>query len=136
MGNTNQGVEYKLGEETIPHDSEEKDLGVIISEDTKSSRQCAAAANKAMSKLRVIKRTFKYFDKKSFTTLYKTYVRPHLEYSVQAWCPYLKRDITELEKVQRRATKLVPGLRHLSYPERLQQMDLYTVLSKEDFVET
>ena len=139
MGNTNQGVGYKLGDETIPHDTEEKDLGVIISEDTKSTRQSAAAANKAMGKLRVIKRTFKHFDKKSFTTLYKTYVHPHLEYSVQAWCPYPKKDITMLEKVQRRATKLIPGIRHLSYPERLQKMGLYSLEQRRvrgDLIET
>jgi len=139
MGNTNQGVEYRLGDEVIPYDTEEKDLGVIISEDAKSTRQCAAAASKAMGKLRVIKRTFKHFDKKSFTMLYKAYVRPHLEYSVQAWCPYLKKDITMLEKVQRRATKIIPGIRHLSYPERLQQMGLYSLETRRlrgDLIET
>ena len=63
MGNNNQGTEYNLGGEVIPHGKEEKDLGVIITEDGKYSRQCAAAANKGMCKLRVLKRTFKHFDK-------------------------------------------------------------------------
>ena len=139
MGGTNQGTEYKLGGEVIPHDTEEKDLGVIITEDGKSSRQCAAAANKAMCKLRIIKRTFKHYDKKCFTMLYRTYIRPHLEYAVQAWCPYLKKDITMLEKVQRRATKLIPSIRHLSYTERLRATKLYSLEQRRtrgDLIET
>ncbi len=79
MGLSNDGAEYHLGDEVIPHDAEEKDLGVIISEDLKSSKQCAAACTKAMTKLRIIKRSFKYFDRSSFTSLYKTYIRPQLE---------------------------------------------------------
>ena len=71
MGNTNLGKEYKLGDDVIPHDTKEKDLGVVITEDCKSSQQCAAAATKATNKLRVIKRTFRNYDKKCFTIIYK-----------------------------------------------------------------
>ena len=139
MGGTNQGTDYNLGGEVIPHDTEEKDLGVIITEDGKSSSQCAAAASKAMTKLRIIKRTFKHFDVKCFTMLYRTYIRPHLEYSVQAWSPHLKKDIAVLEKVQRRATKLIPSIRHMSYPERLQATKLYSLEQRRvrgDMIET
>ena len=68
-------------------------MGVIITEDGKYySKQCAAAAaNKAMCKLRVFKCTFKHFDKRCFSMLFKTYIRPHLEYAVQAWSPQKKR---------------------------------------------
>ena len=90
MGHSNDGLNYHLGGETIPHDSEEKDLWVIISADCKTSKQCVAAANKAMGKLRVIKRTFKYFNTNYFAVLYKTYICPHLEYCIQAWSPSLK----------------------------------------------
>ena len=127
MGNTSDGTNYHLGDEQIPHDTEEKDLGVYSTENCKSTKQCAAAANKAMSKLRIIKRTFTHLYQKCFTTLYTTYIRPHLEYCVQAWSPSLKKDVMALEKVQRRATKIIPSLRNKPYQDRLKALNLYTL---------
>ena len=66
----------------------------------------------------MLKRTFEYFDLDIVKTLYTTFVRSHLEYEACAWNPYLKSDISVLEKVQRRATKLVPDLKTFSYEER------------------
>ena len=60
-----------------------------------------------------------------FLSLYQTLVRPQMEYCPQVWSPYLKKDISILEKVQRRATKLVPELKDLPYDERLRQLKLY-----------
>ena len=59
--------------------------------------------------------------------LYKTIVRTHLEYYTQAWSPYIRKDIAMLEKIQRRATKLIPGLRYLRYGERLNECGLTTL---------
>ena len=93
--------------------TEEKDLGVLMSSDLKVSRQCAEAVRKASNVLRLIKRHFFKLDKSTFLILYKCYVRPHLEYSIQAWSPYLQKDIVCMEQVQRRATKLVEGFKDL-----------------------
>ena len=82
-----------------------------------------------MQSLGLIKRTstFTYLTKESFLILYKTYIRPHLEYCVSIWNPYLARNIDKLERIQQRATKLVPGLAHLPYETRLQYLDLYSL---------
>ena len=57
----------------------------------------------------------------------KAIVRPHLEYCKQAWSPYLRKYIDMLEKIQRSATKLIPGLRDLTYEERLKECGLTTL---------
>ena len=64
---------------------------------------------------------------KIFCMIFKGLVRPHLEYATPIWSPHLKKHIDQLENVQRRATKLVPGLNQLSYPERLRKLKLPTL---------
>ena len=131
--------DYTLNGETIATADEEKDLGVFLTSDCKPSRQCTKAAGKAMQSLLTIKRTFKYIDKQGFAILYKAYIRPHLEYCVQAWSPYLQKDIQCLEKVKRRATKLVPSIRDLNYEERLNILGLYPLEIRRirgDLIET
>ena len=59
--------------------------------------------------------------------MYATYVRPHLEYCAPIWSPYLVRDIQVLEKVQKRATKLVKGYEKLPYEQRLKSLGIYTL---------
>jgi len=76
---------------------EEKDLGVYIVDNLKTSLQCTKASSKAMSVMRLIKKNFKRIDTEEFNLLYKAYIWPHLEYCIQVWSPYLKKDIECLE---------------------------------------
>ena len=66
-----------------------------------------------------------------FRTLYVSLVRPHLEYTSEIWNPHLIRDIQVLEKVQKRATKLVPDLRQLTYSDRLVALNLPSLLYRQ-----
>jgi len=72
----------------------------------------------------MVKRIFPKIDKEDFNILYKMYVRPHMEFCVQAWSPSMVKDIQILEKVQQRATKWVTDLQNKSYDERLKVLKL------------
>ena len=63
----------------------------------------------------------------TFVLLYKALVRPHVEYANSVWSPYRKSDILAIEKIQKRATKLVISLKKLSYKDRLMQLNLHTL---------
>ena len=119
--------DYTLDRVELKEVAEERDLGIVVSNNLKPSLQCARAAQKAMQVLGIIKRNFSINDKEDFRLLFNGYVRPHLEYCVQVWSPYLKKDIECIEKVQRRATKLVKGLYYMTYEERLKALGITTL---------
>ena len=100
---------------------------VTMNANMKVSEQCRIAASKGNQILGMIRRNITYKEKSLIVPLYKAIVRPHLEYCIQAWSPYLRKDIDMLEKIQRRATKLIPGLRDLTYEERLKECGLTTL---------
>ena len=102
----------------------ERDLGIMIADDLKWKQHVMYCANKANKILGMLSRTFEYRDLELIKSLYTTFVRPHLEFAVAVWSPYLKGDIDILERVQRRATKLVPCLKKLDYKKRLEAMGL------------
>jgi len=92
----------------------------VINQSLKSSSQCVAAAKAANRTLGVINRTFVNRHTEILLKLYLSLVRPKLEYCIQAWRPYLKKDIDLLEKVQKRATYMMITEKELTYEERLK----------------
>ena len=102
--------------------SEEKDLGVMIHQSLKPSLQCAVAVKKANQILGQMARAFTYRDKHTWIRLYKMYVRPHLEYAVQSWCPWSDADIKLIESVQARAVRMVSGLTSSCYEDSLKEV--------------
>ena len=76
----------------------EKDLGVTMNANMKVSEQCRIAASKGNHVLGMIRRNIAHKEKSMIIPLYKTIVRPHLEYCIQAWNPYLRKDVDMLEK--------------------------------------
>jgi len=113
-----------MGNAILRKSENERDLGVLVSSNGKFSEQCVLAAKKANAVLGMIKRNIKFKSMEVIKCLYKALVRPKLEYCVQAWSPYQKKDIDILERVQKRATKMISGFHKLSYEQRLQRLGL------------
>ena len=118
---------YYLGGSTLQTAQTERDLGTIISADLSISPNCRALASKARARLGLIGRTLGKLDKQSFSGIYALFVRPLLETNIQAASPYLRRHILCLESVQRRVTKMVRGLFKVPYPQRLSELNLFTL---------
>lgn len=126
-GRKNEKNKYELDGKELNCTDVERDLGVIVASNSKPSEQCLMAAKKANAVLGMIKRNIKTRDKDVILSLYKSLVRPNLEYCVQAWCPYLRKDIEVLEGVQRRATRLIDSCKNRSYIDRLKHTQLQSL---------
>ena len=139
IGHRNPNVKYEINGKELQTTEVEKDLGVYISKDLKPAHHIGVIAARANRMVGLIKRNFSYMDIEMCKTLYVSLVRPHLEYAVQSWSPYFRKDIDELEKVQRRMSKLVPELKDLSYEVRCEKLGLSTLERRRirgDLIET
>ena len=115
------------GPVTMQRSSLEKDLGVLVDNRLSFEDEVTSRANKGRQIAAIIRRTFTYLDQEMFARLFKTLVRPHLEYAAAVWTPYMKKNIKELEDVQRKATRQIPSLKGLEYEERLKRLKLPTL---------
>ena len=139
IGKTNIRQNYSLNNQVLGAIDEEKDLGVIITVNLKPSRQCLEAYKKAIRILGVIYRTIKFRNRKILVCLYKTLVRPLLEYITPAWSPHYVKDRMLLERAQHRFTRMIPGMRKWDYLERLQKLGLWSLeerRNRADLIET
>ena len=124
--NVDHSYHYYINDVQLEQLDSISDLGVHFDSQLKFDIHIDEKINKAYSFLGIIKRNFTYLSTDAFITLYKSLVRPHLEYAVQVWSPYSVAYIKKIEKVQMRATKQ-SSIKHLSYVERLKYLRLPTL---------
>ena len=132
VGRSNARHQYTMGGAVLESVHQEKDVGVIISDNMKPSLQCAKAAKKANGVLGQLTRGVSYRDKDCFINLFQTYVRPHLEYAVAAWSPWNQGDKDILEAVQKRAVMMVTNLKGRYYSQRLEELGMTTLEERRE----
>jgi hypothetical protein len=126
FGKSNVKTVYNMGVGTLSVTDAEKDLGVIVQNDLKVSQQCVKVTKTANQVLGMIKRTFKSRSNCIILRLYKSLVRPHLEYCVQSWRPHLEKDKRKLENVQKRVLNML-NLKSNSYEGKLVEVNMSTL---------
>jgi hypothetical protein len=112
---------------TLSTSNQEKDIGVTFDTELNFEEHIHLKINTACKMSNIIRRSYRFLDIKTFIPLYKAMVRSHFDYASSIWYPLKKRLIDQIESVQRRATKMLPNLRNLSYPERLSKLNLPTL---------
>ena len=139
VGHSNPKYSYTMNGNQIEATNQEKDLGVTIESSMKPGKQCAQAAKSANFALGQIQRAFHYRKKSSLVPLFKTFVRPKLEFAAAAWSPWTGQDKKQLEKVQERMIRMLSDVKGDTYEERLRDAGLTTLEERRirgDAIET
>ena len=121
------GEPYNMKGHPLSYSECEKDVGVHVDHDLKFDEHICTKINMANRIMGIAKKTFDRLEPTTFCDIFKGLIRHHLEYAAPVWSPHFAKQKEAIERVQRRATKVVPGLGHLSYPERLRALNLPTL---------
>ncbi len=126
-------TDFNINAEIIPKVDEVRDLGIILSNDFKWSKHIDKARTKANILGHALVRSFLPHNTHLLVNLYKTYIRPILEYNTCTWSPFLKAEIDRVESVQRKFTRTLcqrANIKFSSYSDRLQQLKLESLQSR------
>ena len=121
FGRTNMKADYKLNNLCLTKKLKEKDLGVLFSTKFKFDEHLQLSAKKANKQLGIISKVFSSRSPQIIIPLYKSFVRPLLEYNSIIWSPYTKKNEKIVEKVQKRMCNLIFGARSSNYREKLKK---------------
>ena len=127
-GKTNVNVPYTMNNNILSTGASIKDLGVTFVDNLSFDDHISKITSTANSRLGIIRNTFHQIDCEGFLILYKSNVRPLLEFGMPVWSPFLRKHDKQIEQIQRRATKLIKGCEDLSYSGRLRKLKLPTLL--------
>ena len=130
FGSRASSPKYNLAGNSLSCADYEKDVGVLVPSNLKFHEQCATAIAKANSVLGLIKRAFHSRDQVTIINAFKTYVLPHLDFCVQIWAPGNKSWQDKLERVQKRALRLIPSLSGLDYQTKLEKTGLLSLCDR------
>ena len=139
LGYNNPENVYQMNDILLTATEKEKDLGVLIDNKLDFGKHIHNIVGRANRVLGLVKISFAHMDAYMFLNIYTALVRPLLEYCVQVWSPYKLGYIKLIEGVQRRATKMVPQLKNMSYEERLEKLGLTSLEERRkrgDMIET
>ena len=114
----------KIYDSYLARSHDEKDLGIHVTSTLDPARHIANKVNTANFVLSQVRRSFLCNHPTTMLKLYKTLVRPHLDYCANVWSPWKQKDVKKVESVQRRATRMFPNCRGLSYTDRLKVLKL------------
>jgi ribonuclease P/MRP protein subunit RPP40 len=127
IGKKSDNQEYNLCGSPLQTVESEKDIGVTVDCKLNFEEHVSEKVNKANKMFAVIRLSFQYLNERSFIPLYKALVRSHLDFASSVWAPSSVKCVEMIEGVQRRATKQLPGMKDLTYPERLERLRLPTL---------
>ncbi len=135
MGAIGVGYEYYMDGRRLEVVEQERDLGILISNSLKVADQCQQAYTKANRMLGLIARVIKHKDMDLMLRLYKSLVRPHLEYASAAWSPHYTKDKKLLERVQHRFTRMFEDLKGKEYADRLKVLRLWSLEERRNLAD-
>jgi len=118
------GAKFQIGSFNLPKVVTVRDLGVTVDSSMKFEQHIKDISRRANTRARLILKCFQSRHTPTLLKAFITYVRPMLEYNSPVWSPHLHKHIDMLERVQRRFTKRLPGMFHVSYKDRLAVLQL------------